>query len=120
MCHPRRSEESAMHKFVQKSSSSNMNYPRNNKFIDFFKRGKKRSKRSFHVCFAELSLGSCVLRDHDVLLGFVGQYTKTSKKGLAVRTVLLGLHHRSVTADACLGAHTWKPRNLWTTGDRRP
>ena len=45
-------------------------------------------------------MGSGVLRDHDVLLGFVGEYAEVGQEGLAVRAVLLGLYDRRAAADA--------------------
>ena len=43
------------------------------------------------------------MRHHHALLGLVGQHSQARPQGLALRAVLLGLHHRRAVADLVLG-----------------
>src|ERR1700758_2158980 len=70
--------------------------------------------RSANVCLTQLWVGGGVLRDHHVLLGFVGEYAKTRAQRLAIRTVLLGLRDRRAALIFDSGTDTGQPRRGWT------
>ena len=57
------------------------------------------------------AVGRGDVRDHDVLLGLVGQHAEAGEQGVAVRAVLLGLRHRRAAVRPGPGLHAGQHRH---------